>query len=118
MTYEVTVEVNDDIEVSQDHHQDQGQHQDPIQIADLDGDPDTSLARSVRLHLLSEHQLMGALHMDEADAEARHGELHLQSPQDHPVDDLRFRPGLVLKCLLLRCEQLQRLLVPAQPTRV
>lgn len=127
MTHEVTVDVNDDIEVNRDEDQ---EHQDQVlrEIADLadialglDDDPDTSLARSVRLHLLSEHQIMGALAMEEIDADARHGELHLRTPQDHPVDDLRFRPGLALNSLLLnlaRCAELQRLLVPAQATRV
>ncbi len=121
MTNEVTVEVNDDIEVNEDD-------QDAIEIVDLlplglglDDDPETSLARSVRLHLLSEHRMMGALQMEEIDAEARHGELHLSEQQNHPVDDLRFRPGLALNVLLLnlaRCEQVQRLLIPAQSTQV
>lgn len=133
MTQEVTVDVNDDIEVSQDNdqdHQDHTDYQDQTlpEIADLadialglDDDPDTSIARSVRLHLLSEHQVMGALALEEADADTRHGELHLRTPQDHPVSDLRFRPGLGLNSLLLnlaRSEELQRLLVPAQPSRV
>jgi hypothetical protein len=85
-------------------------------ICHLDDDPETSLAQSLALHLMSEHGVMDALHLDERDAADVHARLHLEGHQNHAVGDLRFRPGLALDGMMLnlqRREHVQRILVPA-----
>ena len=85
-------------------------------IVSLDEDPETSLAESLALHLMSEHGVMDALHLDELDAADVHARLHLESHQNHAVSDLRFRPQLALDGMMLnlqRREHVQRILVPA-----
>lgn len=59
-------------------------------------DPDTSMVDSVRLHLISEHTVIDALTLDPADAAALHTELHMTEQFEHPLTDLRFRPGRIL----------------------
>ncbi len=68
-------------------------------VALLDTDPETSLGTSLRLHLMSEHQVVGALHLDDEAAAARHAELHAAGHHDHDVQDHRFRPGAALSLL-------------------
>jgi hypothetical protein len=86
-------------------------------LAPLDEDEDTSMVTSLPLHLMSEHQIHDALQMDPRDALALHHRLHLESPQNHPVHDLRFRPSMAKSNMLLNSQRhaaVQRLLVPVQ----
>ncbi len=71
----------------------------------LDSDIDTSLVTSLPMHLISEHQIYGALRMSEREAVACHQQLHLKSPQNHPVVDLRFRPGAAKSALMLNFQR-------------
>jgi hypothetical protein len=74
-------------------------------------DPDTSMVESLQLHLVSEHGLAQALHMDKLAAEAAHRRAHHvkdddhQAQQSHPLIDHRFRPGRVLQCLMSTAER-------------
>jgi hypothetical protein len=70
----------------------------------LSEDPDTSMVTSARLHLVSEHMVMDALHMDAADAAALHTDLHMHHEFDHPITDQRFRPGRILALLTVADE--------------
>ena len=86
-------------------------------IPSLDEDEDTSMVTSLPLHLMSEHQIHDALRMDERDAQALHHRLHLETPQNHPVHDLRFRPGMAKSIMIANSQRhaaVQRLLVPVQ----
>lgn len=74
-------------------------------LRSLDEDEDTSMVTSLRLHLLSEHQVHGALLMDERDLLALHQRLHLASPQNHPIHDLRFRPIVAKSAALLNSQR-------------
>lgn len=80
----------------------------------LHEDEDTSMVESLALHLMSEHQQWAALQLDEQEAVDLHVALHADQVCDHPVDDLRFRPGIALAGMLRRIEQhelLQRVLM-------
>lgn len=86
-------------------------------IMSLDDDEDTSMVTSLPLHLMSEHQIHDALRMDPRDAATLHERLHLDTPQNHPVQDLRFRAGMAKANMLLNSQRhaaVQRLLVPVQ----
>ncbi len=90
----------------------------PVIITDalsrLDIDPETSLARSLPLHLMSEHGCTDALNLSEEDAERLHVDLHSKLDVDHSVDDHRFRPGAAYDVMLSASavhESNQRLLV-------
>lgn len=67
----------------------------------LDDDDDTSLVTSVILHLMSEHSVINALHLDEEQAHARHRDLHAEATHTHGDSDLRFRPLRILAMLKL-----------------
>lgn len=85
----------------------------------LDDDEDTSLAKSLVLHMVSEHGMASALHMNDVEAERRHDELH-QAAAAHDELDFRFRPARVLAALALAAqkhEDVQRLVAPLQPLR-
>lgn len=71
----------------------------PASSGTLDEDPDTSMVQSLRLHLVSEHAISDAVTMKELDAERLHRQLHLTAEQSHLQNDLRFRPGRVLRAL-------------------
>lgn len=74
--------------------------------ASLDDDPDTSLATSLQLHLMSEHGLANGTHLSDEDAAALHDPLHtLERRHTHDVTDHRFRPGLVLDLIRAAVER-------------
>lgn len=80
----------------------------------LSEDPETSLATSLMLHLMSEHGVHDAVRMSEAEAARVHEELHRDGVCHHPVHDLRFRPIVAYKTLLDaldRHEAVQRLIL-------
>jgi hypothetical protein len=75
------------------------------QLAKLDLDPETSLTRSLRLHLMSEHGVIDALHLSDVEAEDRHRQLHHASQPDHDVTDHRFRPGVAYDLMVNAIDQ-------------
>lgn len=68
-------------------------------ILTLNDDPDTSMVTSLILHLLSEHSIDDALSLPLDDADRLHRQLHQAAEQNHHEQDLRFRPGRVLRSL-------------------
>lgn len=77
----------------------------------LESDPETSMVGSVFLHLLSEHQLYEALHLEEDEARLLHERMHAQAALlsitiDHDVADLRFRPRRALAASMRHADNL------------
>jgi hypothetical protein len=77
----------------------------------LDADPETSMVGSVFLHLLSEHLLYEALHLEEDEARLLHETIHAQAAFqsitiDHDLSDLRFRPRRALAASMRHADNL------------
>ncbi len=84
----------------------------------LDEDIDTSLVLSIQFHLMSEHQIPTALHLDDDEAEAMHARLHVVTTCDHHISDRRMRPGRAIAVLMLHCHrehEASLLAIPAAP---
>lgn len=79
-----------------------GKHAEPAIDLDLDEDPDTALVGSLSLHMLSEHGISGALHLDEAALIGEHQRAHREHAQVHGIADLRFRPTRALAAAMLQ----------------
>lgn len=62
-------------------------------------DEAASMVGSLPLHLISEHAIEHALHLDLDEAQRQHETLHLLISQNHPVDELRFRPERILAAI-------------------
>jgi hypothetical protein len=71
----------------------------------LDEDPDTSMAESLQLHLISEHAVAGALQFDDEEAERQHRRLHAIWRHPHPIADRRFRPGRAISVMMLQVQR-------------
>lgn len=86
----------------------------------LGADPDTALVGSIFLHLLSEHERLDALHLNEQEAMALHDGLHLkqaeEGTEEHPVADLRFRHrramAAAMRCAVMDQEADEAVLAP------
>ena len=70
----------------------------------LGEDPDTSMLPAVQLHLVSEHGISAALHMDDATAAATHLRHHTHYEHDHTSTDWRFRPLRAVSTLMANVE--------------
>ncbi len=82
---------------------------------DLDHDQETSMVESVILHLISEHGVVGAVHMSEDEGHEKHGQCHAEYVEPHDESDIRFRPARILEQLKAAAEQ--RLVGPGIPTQ-
>jgi hypothetical protein len=81
--------------------------------AGLDEDLDTSVVLCVQLHLMSEHQMPHALHMEDEDAERHHTRLHDLAEHEHDPGDHRCRPGRAMAQLMAAIEREHEVLLQA-----
>lgn len=63
-------------------------------------DEELSLGDSLSLHMLSEHQVVGDVHLDDHALHGAHENLHAECELDHLADDLSFRSKLALDVAL------------------
>jgi hypothetical protein len=92
---------NDDIE-SEETDTAMGKHADPPIDLGLDEDPETALVGSLSLHMLSEHNISGALHLSHDALNAEHQRAHREHGQSHGIADWRFRPTRALAAAMLQ----------------
>jgi hypothetical protein len=89
-------------------HDPAGAHVVMLLDTSMDGDPETSLVHSLRLHLVSEHHLPAALMASEDSLQISHSAAHSDPSliHTHRYDDRRFRPGRALDGLHQRFEHM------------
>jgi hypothetical protein len=85
------------------------------EVVDIDDDPDTSILLCLQFHLMSEHQLPHALHLDDEEAETMHAGLHDAGDLAHDEDDHRCRPGRALMFLMNAIHDEHEILISGTP---